>query len=88
MVTAASSRLQSPAQPAGQWLHAGAEAQRRLQCSSYPAHRRLRCSFRAGVLIVQGRVPSYYVRQLALALVADLDGVDQFVDRLEVVPPT
>ena len=83
MATAISS-CGSPAQPAGPWLSAGIEAQRRLQNSPYPAHRHLRCSVRAGVLIVQGRVSSYYVRQMVWPLVADLDGVDQFVDRVEV----
>lgn len=84
MVTAISSRRQSTV---GQWPSTGSEAQRRLQNSPYPAHRRLRCSFRAGVLIVQGQVSSYYLRQMAMALVADLDGVDQFVDGVEVVAP-
>ncbi|HEX7449716.1 MAG TPA: BON domain-containing protein [Pirellulales bacterium] len=84
MVTAISSRRSSTA---GQWPATAAEAQRRLQNSPYPSHRRLHCSFRAGVLIVHGRVSSYYLRQMAFALVADLDGVDQFVDRVEVVAP-
>lgn len=86
MVTAfsSSSRRQSTA---AHWPATGVEAQRRLQNSPYPSHRRLRCSFRAGVLIVQGQVSSYYLRQMAWALVADLDGVDQFVDRVEVVHP-
>lgn len=53
----------------------------------YPAHHRLRCSFRAGVLVVQGRVSSYYMRQMVWALVADLEGIDEFVDRVEVVQP-
>ncbi|HEX5444494.1 MAG TPA: hypothetical protein VFW87_11715 [Pirellulales bacterium] len=87
MVTAISSHRPPADQRTGRWLSTGAEAQRRLQNSSYPSHRRLRCSFRAGVLIVQGRVPSYYQRQMAWALVADLDGIDRFVDRVEVVEP-
>ncbi|MGH7140441.1 MAG: hypothetical protein ACREHD_32300 [Pirellulales bacterium] len=84
MVTALSS-CRPP--PTSRGPSTGAEAQRRLQNSPYPAHHRLRCSFRAGVLIVQGQVSSYYMRQMAWALVADLDGIDQFVDRVEVVEP-
>lgn len=61
-----------------------AEAHRRLQRSSYPSHRRLECRFHGGVLTIQGRVPSYYLRQIAWALVADLRGIDEFVDRMEV----
>lgn len=87
MVTAISSRRPPPAPLAGRGYSTGAEAQHRLENSPYPAHRRLQCDFRAGVLIVQGQVSSYYLRQMAWALVADLDGIDRFVDRVEVSPP-
>jgi osmotically-inducible protein OsmY len=63
------------------------QAERCLQSSSYPSHRALRCSFRNGVLTLRGRVSSYYLRQMACALVANLEGVDQVVDRMEVVEP-
>jgi osmotically-inducible protein OsmY len=60
------------------------EAQERLRHSSYPSHRGLRCRFREGVLTLEGRVSSYYVRQTACALVADIEGVECVVDRMEV----
>lgn len=87
MVTAISSRRPPPAPVVGRRCSTGAEAQRRLQNSPYPSHRRLHCDFRAGVLIVRGQVSSYYLRQMVWALVGDLDGMDRFVDRIEVLPP-
>lgn len=86
MVIAFPAHSQPPAPAEPQWLSIGVEAQRRLRNSPYPSHRRLRCGFRAGVLVVQGQVSSYYLRQMAWALVADLEGVDQFIDRVEVMP--
>ena len=86
MVTAISSRRPPPFPLAGRRHSTCAEAQRRLQNSPYPAHRRLRCDFRAGVLIVRGQVSSYYLRQMVWALVGDLDGMDRFIDRIEVLP--
>lgn len=64
-----------------------AEAERRLHKSSYPSHRGLRCGFRDGVLTLEGRVSSYYSRQMACAMVANLEGVESVVDRMEVVEP-
>lgn len=78
--------------PSSQRLPAGASsmsvaeaAERRLQNSSYPSHRQLRCSYRQGALTLFGRVSSYYMRQTAQALVAHLEGVEELVDRIEVV---
>ena len=65
-----------------------AVAERRLQNSSYPSHRALRCTYRNGVLTLHGRVSSYYLRQTACALVADLEGIVELVDRIEVVERT
>lgn len=63
------------------------EAERRLKQSSYPSHRGLRCGFRDGVLTLEGRVSSYYSRQMACAMVSDLEGVECVVDRMEVIEP-
>ena len=60
-------------------------ARERLAHSSYPALRALRVSFHEGVLTLRGRVPSYHMRQVAWKLVGELPGVEEFVDRLEVV---
>lgn len=77
-----------PSQPrresAGGDASVAAAAQRRLQNSAYVAHRRLRCHFHEGALTLFGRVSCYYLRQTAQALVADLEGVEELVDRIEV----
>lgn len=39
-----------------------------LKRSPYYSLRRITCEFRNGVLTIQGRVPSYFLKQLALAL--------------------
>jgi len=60
------------------------QVQRRLQDSAYPLHRYLRCSFCDGVLTLHGRVSSYYLRQTALALLVEVQGVEEIIDRVEV----
>ena len=60
----------------------------RLTCSPYLPLRRLVCHYDSGTLTLRGRVPTFYLRQLAWALVADLEEVVARVDRIEVVAPT
>ncbi|NLY01493.1 MAG: BON domain-containing protein [Rhodopirellula sp.] len=42
------------------------------------------CESRDGVLVLRGRVPSYYLKQLAQATVADIGGIRQIDNRLDV----
>jgi osmotically-inducible protein OsmY len=65
----------------------GELAESRLRRSAYPALQRLSCDFRAGVLTLRGRLPSYYLKQVALAVVATVDGVEHIVDQTEVTAP-
>ena len=44
----------------------------------------LSCAFRAGVLTLRGRLPSYYLKQVALAVVATVEGVERINDQVEV----
>ena len=60
------------------------QVRRRLHESAYPLHRYLRCSFCDGVLTLHGRVSSYYLRQTALAMLVEVQGVEEIVDRIEV----
>ncbi|HVX64250.1 MAG TPA: BON domain-containing protein [Pirellulales bacterium] len=60
------------------------QAEQRLRRSSYPAHRKVRCSFHEGVLTLRGRLPCYYLRQLACVLVSDVEGVEELKDCIEV----
>jgi osmotically-inducible protein OsmY len=58
-----------------------------MRHSGYQELRGVSCDFHEGVLTLRGRVPSYYLKQVAQSLVFDLDGVQELSNRLEVVPP-
>ena len=60
-------------------------AERRPRESSYAAVRNVCCEHHEGVLILRGCVPTYYLKQIAQTLVREVKGVDQIVNRLEVV---
>ena len=55
-----------------------------LNGSPYHAVRLLRCSFSDGTLMLGGRVPSYYLKQLAQCYVREVDGVKQIKNLIEV----
>jgi hypothetical protein len=59
-------------------------AQGRLQKSDYPAVREVQCDLKHGVLRVRGILPTRYLKQVALALVADVEGVDLIINEIEV----
>jgi len=72
--------------------HASAEAvtssvaQGRLRKSPYVPLRNVSCSFREGVLTLCGRVPSYYLKQIAQSLMSDLPAVREIRNELSVGP--
>jgi osmotically-inducible protein OsmY len=57
---------------------------RRLDESSYGFQRRLDIAYDDGILTLRGRVPSFYLKQTAQALVAKVDGVRQVVNLVDV----
>jgi hypothetical protein len=63
-------------------------AESRLRRSAYLALQNLSCEFRAGVLILRGCVPSYYLKQVAQAVVAAVDGVGRIDNQIEIVACT
>jgi len=66
----------------------GLEAEHRLWGSGYLVLRDVSCEAQAGIMRLQGRLPSYYLKQMAQALVADLEGVRRVVNLIEIaVPP-
>lgn len=69
--------LPSKESPAAQIL-------RRFARSSYAALRRLHCDYHGGVLTLEGCVPTFYTKQIAIALISQVSGIEQFVDRVEV----
>ncbi len=62
-------------------------ARRELQRSSYLAIRRVECRYRDGVLTLRGRLPSFFLKQVAQTAVAlPLRDVAVVDNRLTVVP--
>jgi hypothetical protein len=62
-------------------------ARLRLAASAYPALRRLDCCFHEGVFTVRGRVSTFHERQMAWIVLCDLAGIEEFIDRVEVIEP-
>jgi hypothetical protein len=58
-----------------------------LRGSSHYALRRLRCDFHEGVLSLRGVVPSYYLKQLAQALLGKLAAVEEINNQVVVQAP-
>lgn len=61
-----------------------ASARRRFANSSYPELREVHCDFCEGVLKLTGRVSSFYLKQMAITLARQIDGVFQVRDELKV----
>ncbi len=59
-------------------------AEQQLSRSCYPMLGCIACSYRNGVLVLEGRLPSYYLKQIAQELVFQVDGVDAVVNQIEV----
>ncbi len=59
-------------------------AQRILQNVAYHPIRSLSCTFHAGVLTLDGRLPSFYLKQVAQTAVRGIEGVAQVENRVEV----
>ncbi len=55
-----------------------------LRDSSHHSLRRLKCDFAEGVLSLHGVVPTYYLRQLAQALLANLENVKEINNKVVV----
>jgi osmotically-inducible protein OsmY len=60
------------------------EAENRLRHSGHLALRDIACEAREGVLRLRGRVPSYYLKQIAQAIVAEVEGVVAVINQIEV----
>lgn len=56
-----------------------------LHQRGYGPHRTLALSVERGVVVVHGRVPTYYLRQVAVECIKRVAGVTQVLDRIEVV---
>ena len=56
-----------------------------LHQRGYGPHRTLAITVERGVVLVRGRVPTYYLRQVAVECIKRVAGVTQLIDRIEVV---
>jgi osmotically-inducible protein OsmY len=78
-------KSESPAPPRCQEINL--EAEDRFRRSGYFALRDISCDARNGVLHLRGRLPSYYLKQVAQAVAAEVEGVRRVVNRIEVIAP-
>lgn len=56
-----------------------------LHQKGHAPHRTLEISVERGKVVVQGRVPTFYLRQIAVECIKRVGGVTQIVDRIDVV---
>jgi osmotically-inducible protein OsmY len=61
-------------------------AERQLRSSPYLALRNVTCEARDGVVVLRGCLPTYYLKQMAQAVITRVEGVGQIVNEIEVVP--
>lgn len=61
-------------------------ARDRLGQSGYGPLRDIRCDYAGGVLTLKGRVPTFYLKQVAQVTVKDVQHVRQVDNQLEVTP--
>jgi len=59
-------------------------AERALRNSPYLSLRNIICECRDGVLTLRGCLPTYYLKQVAQAVVVAIEGVRQVVNEIEV----
>jgi osmotically-inducible protein OsmY len=59
-------------------------AQWRLEASAYAALKTVRCRFRQGTLVLNGRVPTYFHKQLAQEAIRALPGVTEIANQISV----
>jgi osmotically-inducible protein OsmY len=65
----------------------GDRVRRRLNQSSYHAVRQVKVEERQGVLTLSGRMPTFFLKQMAQTAAASVEGVHRIINRIEVVEP-
>jgi osmotically-inducible protein OsmY len=61
-------------------------AERRIRGNAHLTGKRIWCDYRNGVLVLFGSVSTYYVKQMAQEVVAQVEGVTAIDNQVEVVP--
>ncbi len=62
-------------------------AEQSLRHNSYLGMNNLSCDDQEGVLVLRGYLPSYYFKQIAQEIVAQLPGIERVDNQIEVVTP-
>jgi osmotically-inducible protein OsmY len=60
-------------------------AERALRSGPYLALRNITCEWQDGVLTLRGCLPTYYLKQVAQAVVARIESVQQVINEIEVL---
>ena len=60
-------------------------AESRLRGHPYLALRNISCDYHDGLLVLRGYVPTYYLKQMAQEVVAQLEGVEHIENRIQVL---
>lgn len=68
-------------------LHMAEHIERALRATGHGSLRTVEVAVRDRVVILSGRVPSYYLKQIAQATVLTVPGTHQVHNDLDVVPP-
>jgi hypothetical protein len=63
------------------------EAERRLRNVPHLAMKNLTCNHKGAVLVLEGCLPTYYLKQVAQEAVAALAGVERIDNQIEVTLP-
>src|SRR5512135_849445 len=63
-------------------------AEGHLRRSGYLALRDIGCTCREGVVTLRGCLPTYYLKQIAQHLVAEIEGVRGIINQIEVLVPS
>ena len=62
-------------------------AQQRIKSSKYAEVRSIHCEAHAGILLLRGKVSSYYLKQVAQEVVRSVKGIEAIANRVEVSHP-
>ena len=69
-------------------LTIGQEVENRLHRCGYLVLRTISCDVRNGVIHLRGRVPSYYLKQIAQVIAGSIEDPRSMINDLEVIAPT
>jgi osmotically-inducible protein OsmY len=86
-VVSANTAIKTSSLPTSRALRVSERVENRLRNSAYSALRSLYCETYEGITILRGRLPTYYLKQIAQTVATQVEGVTEIVNRIEVVPP-